>query len=56
MYKLILSRKKNDKNLIIFIGGDAEYFVNQIKNAIFAGRKVMYSGLNRILEYNAERK
>ena len=48
--------KKNDKNLIIFIGGDAEYFVNQIKNAIFAGRKVMYSGLNRILEYNAERK
>ena len=49
-------RKKNDKNLIIFIGGDAEYFVNQIKSAIFAGRKVMYSGLNRILEYNAERK
>ena len=48
--------KKNDKNLIIFIGGDAEYFVNQIKNAIFAGRKVMYSGLNRILEYNAENK
>lgn len=48
--------KKNEENLIIFIGGDAEYFVNQIKNAIFAGRKVMYSGLNRILEYNAERK
>ena len=48
--------KKNDKNLIIFIGGDAEYFVNQIKSAIFAGRKVMYSGLNRILEYNAENK
>ena len=46
--------EKNRENLIIFIGGDAEYFVNQIKNAIFAGRKVMYSGLNRILEYNAE--
>ncbi len=46
--------KKNSKNLIIFIGGDAEYFVNQIKSAIFAGRNVMYSGLNRILEYNAE--
>lgn len=46
--------KKNGENLIIFIGGDAEYFVNQIKNAIFAGRKVMYSGLNRILEYNAK--
>ena len=46
--------EKNSENLIIFIGGDAEYFVNQIKSAIFAGRKVMYSGLNRILEYTAE--
>lgn len=46
--------KKKSENLIIFIGGDAEYFVNQIKSAIFAGRNVMYSGLNRILEYNAE--
>ena len=45
--------EKNEKNLIIFIGGDAEYFVNRIKNAIFAGRKIIYSGLNRILEYNA---
>ncbi len=45
--------KKNDDMLIIFIGGDAEYFVNRIKNAIFASRNVMYSGLNRILEYNA---
>ncbi|MBQ9137623.1 MAG: type III pantothenate kinase [Alistipes sp.] len=48
--------EKNNKNLIIFIGGDAEYFVNQIKSAIFAGRKLIYSGLNRILEYNAENK
>jgi type III pantothenate kinase len=40
--------------LIIFIGGDAEYFENRIKNAIFAGRKVVFCGLNRILEYNAE--
>ena len=45
--------EKNDNILTIFIGGDAEYFVNRIKNAIFAGRKVMYFGLNRILEYNA---
>lgn len=46
--------EKNKNILTIFIGGDAEYFVNRIKNAIFAGRKVMYCGLNRILEYNAK--
>lgn len=45
---------KNENILIIFIGGDAEYFVNRIKNAIFAGRNIMYDGLNRILEYNAK--
>ena len=45
--------KKNSDIRTIFIGGDAEYFVNRIKNAIFAGRKIMYSGLNQILEYNA---
>ena len=46
--------RKNADILTIFIGGDAEYFVNRIKNAIFAGRKVVFCGLNRILEYNAE--
>ena len=48
--------KKNSDILTIFIGGDAEYFVNRIKNTIFAGRKVVFCGLNRILEYNAEKK
>lgn len=47
--------KKNENILTIFIGGDAEYFENRIKNAIFAGRKVVFIGLNRILEYNAEK-
>ena len=46
-------RQKNENILTIFIGGDAEYFVNRIKNAIFAGRNIMYRGLNEILEYNA---
>ena len=46
--------EKNADLLTIFIGGDAEYFENRIKNAIFAGRKVVFCGLNRILEYNAE--
>ena len=46
-------QQKNENILTIFIGGDAEYFVNRIKNAIFAGRNIMYRGLNEILEYNA---
>ena len=40
------------KKSIIFCGGDAESFVNRIKSAIFAPRKLMFTGLNRILEYN----
>ena len=44
---------EKQKIRIIFSGGDAKYFVNRIKNAIFAGRMVMYIGLNTILEYNA---
>ncbi len=45
--------EKNNDLRIIFIGGGAEYFVNRIKNAIFAGRNLMFLGLNEILEYNA---
>ena len=47
--------EKNNDLRIIFIGGGAEYFVNRIKNAIFAGRNLMFLGLNEILEYNATR-
>ena len=46
---------ENEKKSIIFCGGDAESFVNRIKNAIFAPRKLMFTGLNRILEYNASK-
>ena len=46
---------KNDKKSIIFCGGDAESFVNRIKNAIFAPRKLMFTGLNHILEYNVSK-
>ena len=42
----------NVKKSLIFCGGDAESFVNRIKSAIFAPRKLMFTGLNRILEYN----
>ena len=46
---------KNAKINIIFCGGDAESFVNRIKNAIFAPRKLMFTGLNYILEYNVSK-
>ena len=46
--------KKNNDLRIIFIGGGAEYFVNRIKNAIFAGRNLIFLGLNEILERNAK--
>ncbi len=39
---------------VIFAGGDAKYFDMQIKNAIFAPSELIFVGLNRILEYNAE--
>ena len=47
--------QKNEKNSIIFCGGDAESFVNRIKNTIFAPRKLMFTGLNEILEYNVSK-
>jgi type III pantothenate kinase len=47
--------RSNVKKSIIFCGGDAKYFVNRIKNAIFAGRKLMFTGLNHILEYNVSK-
>ena len=47
--------QKNVKKEIIFTGGDAKYFVKRIKNTIFADREPVVFGLNRILNYNAER-
>ena len=46
---------ENGAKKIIFCGGDAESFVNRIKNAIFAGRKLSFTGLNEILEYNVSK-
>ena len=45
--------EKYDNLCIIFTGGDAKYFVNRIKNTIFASWDLNLHGLNRILEYNA---
>ncbi|MEG1611931.1 MAG: type III pantothenate kinase [Alistipes sp.] len=41
---------------IIFTGGEAKYFVERIKNTIFADWNLIFCGLNRILEYNASEK
>ena len=48
--------KKNEKKRIIFTGGDAKYFAMRIKNAIFADCEPVIFGLNRILDYNAEKQ
>ncbi len=48
------NRKKDDKIVVIFTGGDSKKFENRIKNTIFAERELVIEGLNRILEYNAK--
>ncbi len=48
--------EKYDDLCIIFTGGDAKFFVNRIKNAIFASCDLTLLGLNRILEYNVTKK
>jgi len=46
--------KKWGKIITIITGGDANYFVEKIKNPIFAVPNLVLIGLNRILEYNEE--
>jgi type III pantothenate kinase len=41
---------------IIFTGGDIKYFDKKLKNSIFANSNLNLTGLNRILEYNVEKK
>ena len=45
----------NEKKYVIFTGGDAKYFEKRIKNAIFADCEPVVYGLNRILNYNADK-
>lgn len=43
-------------NINVFLtGGDAFFFDNKLKNSIFVNQKLLFYGLNRILEYNAEK-
>jgi type III pantothenate kinase len=39
---------------VIFTGGDAKFFESKLKNSFFVHSNLISSGLNRILEYNAE--
>ncbi len=48
--------KKNREISTIFTGGDAKHFVKRIKNAIFADCELVVCGLNRILDYNANKE
>lgn len=47
-------KAENREMCTIFTGGDAKYFVNRVKNAIFADCELVLCGLDRILTYNAE--
>lgn len=40
---------------VIITGGDASFFVTQVKSKIFAHSNLVLKGLNKILEYNVER-
>lgn len=40
----------------IFTGGEGKYFAEKVKNTIFANYDLVLTGLNTILEYNANQK
>jgi len=40
---------------VFLTGGDAFFFDKKLKNSIFVNQKLLFYGLNRILEYNAEK-
>lgn len=55
MRGFIESYKKQNKTLkIVITGGDANFFVEELKNGIFADPNLVLKGLNEILIYNGE--
>jgi len=40
---------------VVITGGNSDFFVNKLKNSIFVVQNLVLIGLNRILEFNAER-
>ena len=45
-------KKKYPEIVVLFTGGDADFFVKKLKKRIFVHPNLVLSGLNRILEYN----
>ena len=48
-------KQKYDGLRIIFTGGDGNFFAKRLKNPIFATYDLVAYGLNRILEYHAQK-
>ncbi|NDV47652.1 type III pantothenate kinase [Paludibacter sp. 221] len=48
-------RKEHPLLSTFLTGGSTFYFVNKLKNAIFANENLILTGLNRILLYNAQK-
>ncbi len=53
---ITLFKKKFKDLIIIFTGGDAEFFDKKLKSTIFVDPDLILRGLNRILIYNVENK
>jgi type III pantothenate kinase len=55
MIGFISNYEKQYKSLkIVLTGGDANFFVKELKNGIFADPNLVLKGLNEILIYNGE--
>lgn len=48
-------KKIYKKNLVILTGGDIKFFESKVKSSFFVHSNLVSTGLNRILEYNAEK-
>ena len=48
--------QKYPKLQVVLTGGDAKYFEGKLKNSIFVDLNLNLIGLNRILDYNADKK
>lgn len=51
---ITLVKKQFEEIMVILTGGDADFFVNQLKSEIFAASDLVLTGLNKILTYNVE--
>jgi type III pantothenate kinase len=47
-------KNKYPQLTVVMTGGDAEFFAKHIKSNIFVDLNLIFAGLNRIIEYNAD--